>query len=79
MVSVDNDIGLLLLSAAVFIVVVGVAVRVAWTHFCPDFRERYGDERGPMMLAFFFVSFPVLVVAHLVARWRGDKDTARDR
>lgn len=79
MVSVDNDVGLLVLSGVVFIVVVGIAVRIAWTHFGLDFREPYGDDRGSVMLALFFVSFPVLVVAHLVTRRRGEKDTAHDR
>lgn len=46
MVSVDNDIGLLLLSAAVLIVAVGVAVRIAWTRLGPEFCERYGDQPG---------------------------------
>lgn len=47
MVSVSDDVGLRILSVALFLLLVGIAVRIAWARFGPGFRNRYGPERGP--------------------------------
>lgn len=79
MVSVNDDVGLLILSGALFLLLVGIAVRIAWAHFGPDFRNRYGPERGPMFLVIFLFAFPAFVVAHLATRRRGSDEPTHDR
>jgi len=79
MVSVNDDVGLLVLSAALFVLLVGIAVRIAWAHFGPDFRDRYGRERGPRFLVLFLFAVPAFVVAHLATRIGRSDEASRDR
>lgn len=79
MVSVNNDVDLLILSGALLLLLVGIAVRIAWARFGPDFRNRYGPERGPMFLVLFLLAFPAFVVADLATRRRGSDEATHDR
>lgn len=79
MVSVNGDVGLQVLSAVLFLLLVGIAVRIAWAHFGPEFRDRYGQERGPRFLVLFLFAFPAFVVVHLATRSRRSDEATRDR
>lgn len=74
----DGHPWLTVFSVIVFVVLLGVAVRIAWREWRPDFEAQYGEARGREFLALFLISFPAFVVVHLMDKHIRRRKTAPD-